>query len=426
MEARILSYEKGDLDRSVALQNIARKLKEENENLLLENRILKQTISGLQGEQSEIVRPDIQTDLPASIQAGPILPEANNVAVRTRSSDHDSLGSSRPTCHGIPSPSQSYTISYQHSYDLDESRVINSSFRHYQRLPSAVHTETGDIKYPPSDFVPASHAHVDTLPQALHTTADAATKLGHGRTTEIEQEDPRSSVLSNLPAYHPPIPLPWSGSALSKSRSVFPVSESPLRPRPATTAISSANCSGDPANCAACVDDAFGRAFCRAVNDSADSMEPCIDYPNQMDEELGSGVSDEDRLWCPVPYLDEPVPSSRTIPTNEAWSRLKAHPNVDFSDLALLADVVVRRSQRAGSYQEHGMESSAPHSGWHSDNIGRRLDHRETERRSNEDDIAKVIPLNEVVEDERRRVREVRTDAVEAALLLLDAKYGRA
>ncbi|KAG9080641.1 hypothetical protein FS749_007952, partial [Ceratobasidium sp. UAMH 11750] len=36
------------------------------------------------------------------------------------------------------------------------------------------------------------------------------------------------------------------------------------------------------------------------------------------------------------------------IPTNEAWARLKAHPNVAFADLALLADVVARRTKCTG------------------------------------------------------------------------------
>ena len=36
------------------------------------------------------------------------------------------------------------------------------------------------------------------------------------------------------------------------------------------------------------------------------------------------------------------------MPTNEAWKKIKEHPNVSFADLNLLAEVVARRSKCTG------------------------------------------------------------------------------
>jgi AP-1-like factor len=372
----------------VALQTIARKLKEENESLLLQNRILKETISGLQGGHSGI----------------------------------------------SVSPSRPYVISSQHLYDDQPSFVgPSSSLSHDHGTPGSLNS---GIDLPPSGFVSASkisNLSGITLPRGPTSPAPASMSRSHSLTATSRENDPRVSVLDNLPAYHPPIPLPWSGSALPKSKSIFPVFASP-QAKSDLPSTSPAKCSGDPANCAACADDAFGREFCQTINDSA----YCADYLDRGVEEANTSegpapirtFTAEDSSGSSVgSHPLTPSSQSETIPTNEAWCQLKAHPNVDFSDLALLADVVVRQSQRAGSYQLQRLwissTSDAILPGWYSDNASRHTACHETERRRTKRGDPRLAALDGV-EYKRRRIREVRTDAVKSALLLLDAKYRRA
>ncbi|KAL5495195.1 hypothetical protein ACEPAI_658 [Sanghuangporus weigelae] len=158
-------------------------------------------------------------------------------------------------------------------------------------------------------------------------------------------------------------------------------------------------CSGDPSNCPACKDDDFGKAFCRALGDSASIVAPaCASCPNseacgktarsvgisgpssssasspmstrggpKVIELSGAGLEQEPLQSREKPSdglpsapttavttssasLSDgkpPMPSER-IPANEAWARLKSHPNIAFADLSMLADVVARRTKCSG------------------------------------------------------------------------------
>jgi hypothetical protein len=103
------------------------------------------------------------------------------------------------------------------------------------------------------------------------------------------------------------------------------------------------------------------------------------------------------------------------MPTNDAWQQLKAHPNVQFADLTLLAEVVARKSLCSGP--ELVVSSST-----------RLTNHR------TDDDIAgthpaidssppRLVPHEILLECGRKRLRQVRTDGVREALRLLDAKF---
>jgi len=144
------------------------------------------------------------------------------------------------------------------------------------------------------------------------------------------------SILDNLPPYQPPVPLRRRPD-VRPLRSLFPVV--PLSENLSqVTPTSRADCSGDPSNCLACADDAFGQAFCVAVGESLAAGGPCADCP--------SGIK----------YADGAHPNAsreggnaaEIIPTSDAWRQLKSHPNVSFADLTLLAEVVARRSKCTG------------------------------------------------------------------------------
>jgi hypothetical protein len=244
------------------------------------------------------------------------------------------------------------------------------------------------------------------------------------------------SVLDNLPAYQPPVPLPWSG--LPKSRKRFPLLQQ-FQPSPNTL---QPDCSGDPANCAACADDSFGKAFCEAVQHSADVIMPCLDCPCSID--ATNSYNEASTTTEPL----HPRPSEarlhtskfniqnglETIPTNEAWRQLKSHPNVEFTDLALLADVVVRRSQCNGPQP---LNVPPPDTFPPAQNLqGKQLDDETQQDHRNGGNHSQVhtngshsrqglVPQRVLKECGRRRVQEVRTDALDAALGLLDAKFGR-
>lgn len=250
---------------------------------------------------------------------------------------------------------------------------------------------------------------------------------------------PSSSILDNLPAYQPAVPLRRAATA-SKAQSTLyeirlpspepaPAPDSSSRlavPSPSLTrrvttgsvwttvpANSSASvtshppsnapttpmCSGDPSNCPACKDDDFGKAFCRALEESACSSSPCASCPNPEacgrsnnetstsaiarasdkngtgQGEISNGITviqltparpDHQRslsasalasssTLTPTTPVSSSFPSAalnkpqnETIPANEAWARLKSHPAIAFADLSMLADVVARRTKCSG------------------------------------------------------------------------------
>ncbi|KAL8289991.1 hypothetical protein RQP46_002930 [Phenoliferia psychrophenolica] len=159
-------------------------------------------------------------------------------------------------------------------------------------------------------------------------------------------------------------------------------------------------CNGDPANCPACQNDPFGKAFCNALSESVCSSNPCATCPSNhastsqlsalpvitaREASPPNGMTDQTlydalaglpccgdpglcgSLTCapksspspsPVPALEEDVllprsvePGVRTVdtvPCNEAWTVLKCHPNIAFANLQMLADVVAKRTRCDG------------------------------------------------------------------------------
>ncbi|KAF7307016.1 BZIP domain-containing protein [Mycena indigotica] len=388
LQARVQSYEQGEIERNVALQGVAKRLKEENESLRQENAVLKERIAKLEQE-------------------------------------HDATLNDKKRWRDI-SPASSIASSSRKKFKLDhdttESRFGAPYLASPQSMVSSPDSST-DSRYPSTPF--------DTQPDTFVTFSQLKSEPGGFPTFDCgyctpdtpcvcrdvfqQTQDPKMtvipptirsivlgassptdepSILDNLPPFQPAVPLR-------------------LRPRGPTTQINTIfevsppqpTCSGDPSNCSACADDSFGKAFCEKLSALPSS------------ETDGVSGNPHSVLAVPVPSLpglaSPPFPeSNETIPTSDAWRRFKAHPNVDFSDLDMLADVVARRSKCSGStvslsppppdHVDPSSESSVlltdPHAHFREQELARSTPHA-------------------------HNVREVRADAVREALRLLDSKF---
>lgn len=244
------------------------------------------------------------------------------------------------------------------------------------------------------------------------------------------------SILDNLPPYQAPVPLRRKPGG-SSTNPAFPVT--PLPP----PSISTPKCSGDPDDCMACADDTFGKAFCHAMSHSitpSTSSSDCPGRSRQFDKILMDGCcGDVDKCGsCGIAPSNPSTNWSRgpeTIPTDDAWRQLKSHPNVAFADLALLAEVVARRSKCMGP---RVVISPAP--GSITPERSTTLEHREIvddsqsilsqepfhQKQVERCSPPRLVPQDVLIECGRRRMREVNADGVREALRLLDSKFAHA
>lgn len=254
-------------------------------------------------------------------------------------------------------------------------------------------------------------------------------------------------ILENLPPYQPAVPLrrrPGTSNVNSVFAVTLPTSQAPT-----------VTCSGDPSNCMACADDAFGKAFCLAIEKSVASKASCADCPcnrNTSPSRLHRGCCENPSSCDCRPATSDHTPSTsmissieeqgpQSMPTNDAWQQIKAHPNVSFADLALLAEVVVRRSKCTGpkvvispALESVPLErtaspiSSTNHLPVDHESVLLTDPHahfraKERVRSSGTSPSPRLVPQDILIRCGRQRVREVQTDAVHAALRLLDAKF---
>ncbi|KAJ7070927.1 hypothetical protein C8F01DRAFT_1046676 [Mycena amicta] len=396
LQARVQSYEQGEIERNVALQAVAKRLKEENDALRRENAVLKEKLARAEQDASS-ERKRWRDDSPAS-----------SVASSSRKKyklDHDPHDAQVPRfAHPYLSSPQSMVSSPDSSTD---SRFASTPF---DTQPDAFvafsHLKSEAGTFPAFDCGYCTPDTPCVCRDVFQQTQEPKMSVAPPTIRSIvlgsppPQDEP--SILENLPPYQPAVPLR-------------------LRPRGPTVQINTIfevnppqpTCSGDPSNCSACADDSFGKAFCEKLS----TLPSCDNCPE--------GVSDH-VLAVPVPSLPGVAPFStsvETIPTNDAWRRFKAHPNVDFSDLDMLADVVARRSKctgptisitpppgtaetavAAGTSSESPVLLTDPHAHFH------------------EQELARAIVLPPHLECQRG-VREVRADAVREALRLLDSKF---
>lgn len=213
------------------------------------------------------------------------------------------------------------------------------------------------------------------------------------------EDDNPMSILNNLPPYQPAVPLPRHAKpslpGLDTVMSTTATKQEGGKPD---------GCSGDPRNCSACRDSAFGRAFCSALGNSVCMLNPCptcqsksTEKSNEMEVDdvpqpltvnpsltqccgdpahckggactptapstpstrstkRGKPVTQErlaHRIKSQLPHMITTADGD-TVSCDVVWRALEAHPNAHLANpaagpshlanLNLLADVVARRS----------------------------------------------------------------------------------
>jgi len=324
----------------VALQNLARRYKEENERLRAENTTLQQKIVQLEAEKQAAIGALYQPRKRA-VDIDDTIPVQTRKRAKTVT-DPLSLPFPVPS----PYPSSPSSTSSMESYPSPRIEASSMSYRttspetslfpnYPSNIDNLVRTSIADDMDSPFENFDCGFCDDNTpcvCREILHQhVADRiggpnqfTVKINHVEAPGVAStSQTQSSILDHLPAYQPAVPL--RRKALNKQtvrrNSIFPVIQPPSE---------LPTCSGDPRNCRACASDDFGKAFCDAVNDSMAASE-AVDI---MDTSEDPGTS-------------QPV-SQAMVPCDDAWRKLKSHPNVEFSDLKLLADVVARRSKCTG------------------------------------------------------------------------------
>jgi AP-1-like factor len=460
LQARVQTYEQGEIERNVQLQNIAKRLKEENEALRLENKLLKERMINFEQEHEVCPENDKKRwrdDSPLSnpSRATPPTnkrsrvfsnsPSARALQLVTSPTPSPSSMVSSPASNG--SSGTRFSPPFDTQLDLGEASLpdlldLSSNVKPLQ----LTYGQPFDCGFCNEDTpCVCREIAVQQAAERMGVTCFKAADYSTGNLTQTTSVhlQPHSvaptnhtSILDNLPPYFPPVPL-RAGPPSSKMDQTF-VAAPPL----AAQCASSVTCSGEPSNCAACADDAFGKAFCTAIEESITAQSSCADCPCKD----SPGSNQDNHMNCCIKFPNCSCGPSvsiecepETIPTNDAWRQLKSHPNVAFADLTLLAEVVARRSKCTGPEvvispalgsvtpertfspklslpsDNDPILLADPHAHYHQkERIPAQLNGSSPPGLGQHD-----VPTR----CSRRRVRKVQTDAVQAALRLLDAKF---
>lgn len=398
LQARLQQYEQGDIERNVALQAVAKRLKEDNEKLRLENDALKARVTQLEerGSHSNKRRESPfsftpEFDQPARKRHRSQAADAFPSPTFSAATPYTPISVATPysPIYVPPSPTSTSSIPDSSIGSLDHLPTFETQGRHVTDYSGAVYDPLFDFTstgvYSPADAAAVEAAmqmNVFALSCAMCGQSScgcaglaAAAEQAATPPLKIEVDTdtfnfdltmlpptPESmpSILDNLPPYQPPVPL-RRRTTNSNFKSVFPVAM-PVSDCPVGT--NGASCSGDPSNCLACKDDQFGQAFCAAIGQSLASSPPCANCPSQSTGATpGSGCCGNPAGCCrnspstisrtaspiaaPAPHLAGGA--AQTIACDDAWRQIKAsNPQVSFADLSLLAEVVARRSKCTG------------------------------------------------------------------------------
>ena len=334
------------MERSVALQNLARKYKEENDQLRAENTSLQQKVAQLEAEKlasvttlyyprkrsasvdTILVQPTKRTKTLAGSLSAPFPTPVSYPSSPSSTSSMESYPSptfgALPMSHRIPPPESSLFPDYPaESNDLVSTTMVDDTDSPFQRFDCGFCDE----------HTPCVCREIlqQQVADRIGRPGQLTLKIDHVEAPAIASSStsqPQSSILDNLPPYRPAVPL--RRRALNKQTnggsSIFPVFQPSTLPP---------TCSGDPRNCRACASDDFGKAFCDAVN-------------NSMAVSEAAGAIDVPEDTPPKSSIKADSETQAMVPCDDAWRQLKSHPNVEFSDLNLLAEVVARRSKCTG------------------------------------------------------------------------------
>lgn len=432
------------MERNVALQNIAKRLKEENEALRKENASLREELRKHRPDKS----PETERKRWREDSSTPYASKELSTRKRIKTDDLTSLSpDSIPSSAMSLLPSPSSLVSSPES-DSAASSVPNDPYSPMSfsarspnppvysqpamaslfsgfpgKVPGCINENRGTNSFDfdmvecgfCSDDTPcvcrelalqqvaariAVHGDVPGSSPSIPTNTTSTTQMDSHSPPEVKMESRgsisisstpqippaavpaslssnNSTILDNLPAYSPPVPLPRRRSSDHGTNTpIFPIfppqslSQQSVHPAPTTP-----NCTGDPSNCLACVDDPFGKAFCAALGGSMQECGGCINHNNGSTNEQGfpcaGGGGNPGMTRAPGSHSDHQqnassgaprsvstissassasghLSTSDTIPCNTAWAQLKSHPNIAFADLSLLAEVVARRSKCTG------------------------------------------------------------------------------
>ena len=420
LQARVESYQQGEIERSVAFQNVAKRLKEENDALRHENQLLREKISRMEDQDPAQCRDRRQQCPHVMSSAMTVLNKRVKLGVDASNTDQLANPAYVPLIPSMSSSQGSKCLSksvyapanYHSEKDQDQRSTHILDFT----------TVRADIESNESSSPFGSCGLCNEVIPCLCREIVAENPPTEHSVRVSTGEMLQTSILDNLPPYQPAVPLPRKHGTLTGS--IFPVVPVPSLGE---------RCTGDPTNCPACVDDAFGKAFCSAICRSVAS--PCVDCPfNQGKRNVlnDSGDSECRNVYASTDHARLSIGAGpKTIPTNEAWKTIKEHPNVSFADLNLLAEVVARRSkctgptvvispalgeatpERVGSPEANAQPYSIQEL-FLSTTETRNPTHT-SDRTSSQQDI--------VVGCSNKGVREVYTDGVRDALYLLDNTF---
>ena len=332
----------------MALQNLARKYKEENERLRAENAAFRQKILQLEAEKLTAIEALYQPRKRAVDVDDTAPVQTRKRAKTTREplplpfpmpGPYPSSPSSASSVESTPSPRLNVSsVSYRttppetplfSNYPNGSNNVVRTSAADDTDSPF----ENFDCGFC-DDNTPCVcreilQQHIaDRIGRPDRSTAKIDHVEAQGLASSSSASRAQPSILDYLPAYQPAVPL--RRKTLNKQTAgrnlIFPIIQPPSSPP---------SCSGDPRNCRACASDDFGKAFCDAVNDSMAASEA-----------IDSTDTPEDPAT--ITSVEAQSVAQAMIPCDDAWRQFKSHPNVEFSDLKLLADVVARRSKCTG------------------------------------------------------------------------------
>ncbi|KAF9452671.1 hypothetical protein P691DRAFT_783607 [Macrolepiota fuliginosa MF-IS2] len=454
LQTRIQQYEQGEIERNVALQNIAKRLKEENEILRRENALLKEKLSKLEKEQTAPEKKRWRDTSPSSVTS------TKGPARKKSRLSPESLDKPLSASY-IPSPP-----SMVNSPDSTGTAETRFSPVYEVQIPETTHTVMTGINlnaipkplsldpnapFPTfdcgfcSDDTPcvcrelaqqaADRSSLTTFKSEEFTpTVMPSNRVVHLEPAPQPQQPPHPSILDNLPAYQPPVPLRRRATPGTVG-SIFPIQTLSETQPPNSTSVPT--CSGDPSNCLACADDAFGKAFCTAIEKTAATRLPCVDPPRNDASGsrrcCGGQGSCEHCLAPSAPGPRGSYDTSDTIPTNDAWRQIKTHPNVSFADLSLLANVVASRSACTGPrvVMSPNLQNrpSPPPPAPPTDNetiilTDPHAQYREKEKAQFQGKLSSPrLTPPDMTHCTQHRICEVPTSAVRDALRLLDAKF---